>query len=131
MLRKQAIRTENDIIFILSKLQSDTLELGFSNYEVTRMITAASELARNILKYAGTGDVSYSKLIDGAKLGVEFVARDKGPGIADVELALTDNYSSSGTLGMGLPGVKRLVDDFEMNSEVGVGTTVAFKVWKS
>ena len=131
MIRKQAIRTENDIIFILSKLQGDTLELGFSNYEVTRMVTAASELARNILKYAGTGNVSYSKLIDGAKLGVEFVARDKGPGIADVELALTDNYSSSGTLGMGLPGVKRLVDDFELNSKVGVGTTVAFKVWKS
>ena len=131
MLRKQAIRTENDIIFILSKLQGDALELGFNNYEVTRMVTAASELARNILKYAGTGNVSYSKLIDGAKLGVEFVARDKGPGIADVELALTDNYSSSGTLGLGLPGVRRLVDDFEVNTEVGVGTTVTFKVWKS
>ncbi len=131
MMRKHAIRTENDITVILSKLQGDTLELGFSNYEVTRMVTAASELARNILKYAGTGNVSYSKLVDGAKLGVEFVACDKGPGITDMELALTDNFSSSGTLGMGLPGVKRLVDDFEMKSEVGVGTTVAFKVWKS
>ena len=62
---------------------------------------------------------------------MEFVARDKGPGIAEMELALTDNYSSSGTLGLGLPGVKRLVDDFEVNTEVGVGTTVTFKVWKS
>ncbi len=131
MVRSQTIRNETDIIIALSKLQGEVLELGFSNYDTTRIVTAASELARNILKYAGTGNVGYSKLVDGAKLGVEFVARDNGPGIDDVEMALTDNYSTSGTLGMGLPGVKRLVDDFEVNSEVGVGTTVAFKVWKS
>ena len=112
-------------------MRVDLSEFGFSTHDVTRIITAASELVRNILKYAGTGDVSYSKLVDGAKLGVEFVAHDMGPGIANVELALADSYSSSGTLGLGLPGVKRLVDEFELNSEVGVGTTVTFKVWKS
>ena len=131
MVRSQTIQTEDDSIVALAMLRADSLEFGFSNHDVTRIITAASELVRNILKFAGTGDVSYSKLVDGAKLGIEFVAHDKGPGIADVELALTDSYSSSGTLGLGLPGVKRLVDDFEVNSEVGVGTTVAFKVWKS
>ena len=131
MVRSQTIQTEDDSILALSKLRADSFELGFSDHDVTRVVTAASELVRNILKYAGAGDVSHSKLVDGVKLGVEFVAHDKGPGIADVELAMADNYSSSGTLGLGLPGVKRLVDDFEIKSEVGVGTTVGFKVWKS
>ena len=131
MTQNQPIRTETDGILALSKLRADVLEFGFSDHDVTRVVTAASELVTNILKYAGTGDIRYSKLVNGAKLGVEFVAHDKGPGIANVELALADHYSSSGTLGLGLPGVKRLVDDFEVNSEVGVGTTVAFKVWKS
>jgi serine/threonine-protein kinase RsbT len=128
--RDQAVRNETDIVVALSKLRTDAQELGFNDYDVTRVVTAASELARNILKYAGTGSVKYSKVVDGAKQGLEFVARDKGPGIEDVEMALVDNYSSSGTLGLGLPGVKRMVDQFELNSEVGVGTTVAFRVWK-
>jgi serine/threonine-protein kinase RsbT len=129
--RRQAIRTETDIVVALSRLRGDVLELGFSNYGVTRVVTAASELARNILKYAGSGTINYSKLVDGAKRGVEVVASDTGPGIADVDQALEDNFSSSGTLGMGLPGVKRMVDEFKVCSEVGAGTTVAFKVWKS
>ena len=129
--RSQAVRSESDAVVALSKLREDALELEFGDYDVTRVMTAASELMHNILKYARAGDISYSKLVDGGRLGVEFVARDKGPGIADLELALVDNYSSSGTLGLGLPGVKRLVDDFEVDSGVGVGTTVAFKVWKS
>ena len=129
--RDQAVRSEADIVFALSKLRGDALGLGFSEYDVTRVVTAASELARNILKYAGTGHISHSKFVDGAKLGLEVVARDNGPGIADLDQALADNYSSSGTLGLGLPGVKRMVDEFEVNSEIGVGTTVAFKVWKS
>ena len=130
-VRDRAIRTETDLVAILSILRSDALGLGFNDYDVTRLVTAASELSRNILKYAGFGKVTYSKLVDGTKIGVKFVARDQGPGIANVELALADNYSSSGTLGLGLPGVKRLADDFLVTSEVGVGTTVAFKVWKS
>ncbi len=129
--RSQAVRSESDVVVALSKLREDALGLGFIDYDVTRMITAASELLHNILKYAGTGNISYSKIVDSGMLGVEFVARDEGPGISDLELALSDNYSSSGTLGLGLPGVKRLVDDLEVNSEVGVGTTVAFTVWKS
>jgi len=129
--RSQTIRTETDCILALSKLRADALEFGFGSNDATRLVTAASELVRNILKYAGAGNIRYSKLADGTKLGVEFVAHDKGPGIADVALAMADNFSSSGTLGLGLPGVKRLVDEFDLNSEVGVGTTVAFKVWMS
>ena len=129
--RRQAIRTEADIVVALSRLREDVLELGFNRYDVNRVVTAASELVRNILKYAGTGQISHSKLVDGAKLGVEVIARDEGPGIADVDRAMADHYSSSGTLGLGLPGVKRMVDEFEVSSDVGAGTTVAFKVWKS
>ena len=130
-MRRQAIRSESDIVLALSKLREDALGLGFCGYDITRMVTAVSELARNILKYAGTGHISHSNLVDGAKLGVEVVAQDNGPGIADVEKALADHYSSSGTLGLGLPGVKRLTDEFEVDSETGAGTTVTFKVWKS
>jgi len=131
MVRSYPIRTENDCIVALSKLRAVALEFGLNNYDATRLVTAASELVRNILKYAGTGDVSYSRLVDGAKLGVEVIAHDNGPGIADVELAMAENYSSSGTLGLGLPGVRRLVDDCDMKSEVDAGTTLAFKVWKT
>ncbi len=129
--RRRAIRTETDVVVALSRLREDVLELGFSGYNVTRVITATSELARNILKYAGAGYIGHSKLVDGAKLGVEVVAHDEGPGIEDVDRAMADHYSSSGTLGLGLPGVKRLVDEFEVSSAVGAGTTVTFKVWKS
>ena len=95
-MRNQAIRTESDMVFALSKLRADTLGLGFSDHDVSRVITAASELVRNILKYAGSGSIKYSNLAEGEKLGVELIAHDNGPGIADVELALTDSYSSSG-----------------------------------
>ena len=130
-VRSTTVRTEGDIIVILSKLRSKALELELGDYDTSRIVTAASELAHNILKYAGTGNVSFSLLDDGAKPGVEFIASDRGPGIADVDQAMADKFSTSGTLGLGLPGVKRLVDEFDLNSEVGVGTTVAFKVWKS
>ena len=129
--RRQAVRSEADIVVALSKLRGDVLGLGFNRYDVTRVVTAASELARNILKYAETGHISHSKLVDGARLGLEVVARDNGPGIANLDQAMADNYSSSGTLGLGLPGVKRMVDEFEMDSDVGAGTTVTFKVWSS
>jgi serine/threonine-protein kinase RsbT len=129
--RSQSIRSESDVTVGLSRLRTDMMAIGLSNYDVTRVVTAASELARNILKYAGRGYLRYSKQIDGTREGVEVIAHDNGPGIDDLEMALTDNYSSSGTLGLGLPGVRRLVDEFDVNSEVGVGTTVKFKVWKS
>ena len=125
------VRTHDDIIIILSKLRIKALKLGLNAYDTSRVITAASELAHNILKYAGNGTISFSILEEGTKLGVELVASDSGPGIPNVEQAMTDHFSTSGTLGLGLPGVKRLVDEFDLNSEDGVGTTVTFKVWKT
>ena len=129
--RSQTVRSESDIVFALSKLREDAGALGFDDYDLSRTVTAASELAHNILKYAGSGEISYSELVDGTKHGVKLVASDEGPGIADLKQALVDSYSSSGTLGLGLAGVKRLVDDFDVVSQVGIGTTVAFKVWGS
>ncbi len=129
--RFQSIRSESDVTVGLSKLRTDMMVIGLSNYDVTRVVTAASELAHNILKYADRGYLRYSKQIDGIRVGVEVIAHDNGPGIDDLEMALTDNYSSSGTLGLGLPGVRRLVDEFDVISEVGVGTIVKIKVWKS
>ena len=125
------VRTDDDIIVILSKLRIKALKLGLNDYDTSRVITAASELAHNILKYAGNGTISFSILEEGTKLGVELVASDSGPGIPNVEQAMTDHFSTSGTLGLGLPGVKRLVDEFDLNSEDGVGTTVTFRVWKT
>ena len=128
--RRQTIRSDTDIVVALSRLREDVLELGFKRYDVTRVVTAASELAGNIRKYAGSGTIDHSRLVDGTKQGIEVVASDTGPGIADMTLALADHYSSSGTLGLGLPGVKRLVDDFNLCSDVGVGTTVTIRVWQ-
>jgi serine/threonine-protein kinase RsbT len=130
MTRGQAVRTEIDITVALSLLRTDAVALEFGEYDIARVLTAASELGHNILKYAGSGDISYSRSVDGTKLGLALVARDNGPGIADVDQAMTDEYNSSGTLGLGLPGIKRMVDEFELASEAGVGTTVTIKVWK-
>lgn len=129
--RVQAVRSETDVTVGLSKLRTDMMAIGLTNYDITRVVTAASELARNILKYAGRGSLRYSRRTEGTREGVEVVVEDNGPGIKDIEMALTDNYSTSGTLGLGLPGVRRLVDEFDLNSEVGVGTIVKITVWKS
>jgi serine/threonine-protein kinase RsbT len=126
-----SVGSETDVTVGLSKLRTDIMAIGLTNYDVARVLTAASELARNILKYAGSGSLRYSRRTEGTREGVEVVVEDKGPGIDDPEIALTDNYSTSGTLGLGLPGVRRLVDEFDLNSEVGVGTTVKITMWKS
>jgi serine/threonine-protein kinase RsbT len=126
----KSIRTDTDVIIALSKLRENVLGLGFSEYEVIRVVTGTSELLSNILKYAVDGKISCSTLVEGGKQGVKIIVSDKGPGIANVEEALLDHYSSSGTLGLGLPGVKRMVDDFELNTKVGVGTIVTLNVWQ-
>ena len=95
----------------------------------SRVTTATSELARNIVKYAGSGQFSVNRIEDGERTGVQIVARDRGPGIADVPAALRDHYSTGGTLGLGLPGVKRLMDELEVDSKPGKGTTVTATLW--
>ena len=102
--------------------------LGFDQSIVLKIKTAVSELARNILKYAEKGTITITPLHTSEK-GIEIFARDNGPGITDVETALTDNYSSSGTLGLGLPGVKRMMDEFEIDTQVNQGTRITVRKW--
>jgi serine/threonine-protein kinase RsbT len=103
--------------------------LGFSSGDTTLIATAISELGRNILSYAGQGEISISA-VDGGRCGILIIASDKGPGIPDVQQALRDGFSTSGGLGLGLPGVRRLMDEFEITSAPKRGTTVKAKKWK-
>ena len=119
-----AIATDMDVARTILHARRISADLGFGVPEQNRVATAASELARNILKYAGTGHVTVSPLEYGGRTGVEIVAEDRGPGIADIELAIKDRYSSGGTLGLGLPGVRRLMDVFKIESTPGQGTRV-------
>lgn len=104
-------------------------EAGFAGANLTLIATAISELARNILTYAGKGAIRMRLADDGEYRGIVVVAEDEGPGIPDVELAMQDGYSTGGGLGLGLPGTKRIMDDFELVSEPGRGTTVTTAKW--
>jgi len=126
-----AIRVDADIVEARRRLRTLTQSLSYSSAELAMVATAISELARNILTYAQTGEIVLSVIDDHRRVGVRVVARDEGPGIVDVDLALKDGYSSSQGLGLGLPGSRRLVDEFEIESEVGVGTTVRLTKWAS
>jgi len=103
--------------------------VGFNASDLTVIATAISELARNIVEYAGDGEIVLSVVQDRSKRGIRVVARDDGPGIADIELALQDGYSTGGGLGLGLPGTRRLMDDFYIDSKSGQSTTVTATKW--
>ncbi len=102
---------------------------GFSAELATMIATAASELARNIVKYAKEGEIIIRRVDDGAHEGLEIEARDRGPGIDDLDLAMQDHVSDGGTLGLGLPGVRRMMDVFQIQSTPGEGTTVVAAKW--
>jgi anti-sigma regulatory factor (Ser/Thr protein kinase) len=104
--------------------------LGFSRTDATLIATATSEVARNILVHAGSGEIVLTPLYDGPRHGLAVVARDSGPGIRNVEDALQDGYGTKGGLGLGLPGARRLMDEFELVSAAGEGTTVTMKKWR-
>ena len=104
-------------------------EVGFTGSDLTLIATAISEIARNIVVYAQRGEISLSVAERNGKRGILVVARDEGPGIADIERAMRDGYSTGNSLGLGLPGAKRLMDDFEIISAVGQGTTVTMWKW--
>lgn len=123
------IERELDIVTARQKGRELAARLGFSSTDQTLLATAISELARNILAYAGSGRIELSQVDEPGRRGIEIVALDTGPGIADVELALKDGYSTGNSLGVGLPGARRLMDDFELQSKLGVGTTVTAKKW--
>lgn len=105
-------------------------QLGFSTSEATLVATAISELARNIVSYARRGEIQVSLVHNGNKRGINIVARDEGPGILDINLAMREGYSTSGGLGIGLPGVRRIMDEFEIASDFGRGTTITITKWK-
>jgi serine/threonine-protein kinase RsbT len=125
-----SIASDQDVVAARQKGRGMALELGFSASDSTLLATAISELARNIVSYAGTGEIVLRANQNSGRPGVTVVARDGGPGIPSIEQALRDGYSTSGSLGLGLPGVRRLVDEFEIVSEVGRGTTVTVRKWK-
>ena len=125
-----AISGEMGIARAILEIRRISGELGFGAADQSRVATAASELARNILKYAGTGHVTIESLQRDGRVGIEIVAADRGPGIQNIEQAMQDHFSSGGTLGLGLPGVRRLMDDFTIDSRPGQGTRVVVRKWK-
>ncbi len=124
------VRSSTDIVLIRQAVRKWTAELGFSLVDQTKMITAASELARNTLDYGGGGVVNLESLQEGTKRGLRLTFEDHGPGIADVEQALTDGFTSGKGMGLGLGGSRRLVNEFEISTRVGEGTRVTITRWK-
>ncbi len=124
------IRSDQDIVAARQKGRSLATTLGFSALDVTVVATAISELARNIVTYARSGEIRLQAINGTSRQGIQVVAADEGPGIRDVQQALQDGFSTSGSLGLGLPGVKRLVDEFSIVSGENRGTTVTVKKWK-
>jgi serine/threonine-protein kinase RsbT len=103
--------------------------IGFDEIICQMIATAVSELANNIIKYAGHGEILMDRIRAGGRVGMEVMARDRGPGMEDIQKAMEDHYSSGNTLGLGLPGVKRMMDEFELTSEPGSKTTVTIRKW--
>lgn len=132
LIREEAfeVRTEQDVVIARKEARRLAQELSFSLVDQTKMVTAASELARNTVIYGGGGRMRCEILTDGSKKGLRLTFEDEGPGIGNLELAMTDGWTSGHGLGMGLSGAKRLVNDFEINSELGKGTRVAITRWK-
>ena len=124
------VRNEQDIVMSRQTVRKLTQELKFSIVDQTKMITAASELSRNTVVYGGGGEMRWEILSDGLRNGLRLHFEDKGPGIPDMEKAMTDGWTSGGGLGMGLTGSKRLVNEFEVRTAVGEGTCVTITRWK-
>jgi serine/threonine-protein kinase RsbT len=125
-----AIRSDRDIVLARQKGRGMAVELGFSSVDATLIATAISELARNIVSYARSGKIVLRRIRGSNRVGILIIASDDGPGIADVQQALRDGFSTSGSLGLGLPGVRRLMDEFGINSRPSQGTTVTVKKWR-
>ena len=119
-----------DIVRVRQIVRDWSIGQKFSLVEQTKMITAASELARNTLEHGGGGEMRLEALNDGPKLGLRLTFTDSGPGVADIEQALRDGYSTSGGMGLGLGGSRRLVNDFKISSRPGEGTTVVIARWR-
>lgn len=124
------VRREGDIVSVRQAVRKWAVEIKCSLVDQTKVVTAASELARNLLIYGGGGEVKLEKLQEGLRGGVRVTFEDQGPGIPDIQLALSDGYTSGSGMGLGLGGAKRLVNDFSIESEVGKGTRITITKWK-
>ncbi|MBO9204565.1 MULTISPECIES: anti-sigma regulatory factor [Niastella] len=125
------IEKEQDVVPFRNRVKEYAVKIGMSVVNQTKLITAASELARNMLKYAGGGITKIEVISEGRNSGIRLIFEDKGPGISDIALAMKDGFSTGKSLGIGLPGAKRLVNEFEIKSSVGEGTTVSIIKWKN
>lgn len=124
-----SIQSEGDVIAARRSIRAAASSLGFGLTDLTRVVTAVSELTRNIYHHAGAGSVRWRSVNVGGRTGLELIFEDEGPGIADLEMAMQEGFTSGGGLGMGLSGSKRLMDELEVVSEVGRGTTVTARKW--
>jgi serine/threonine-protein kinase RsbT len=125
-----ALRTDADLVNARAEGRAMAEELGFPRPDPTLIATAISEVARNIVRHVGRGEIILRPLQEADRYGLAVVARDEGPGIRDVEAALRDDYSGMGGLGLGLPGARRLMDEFVIESSADSGTTVTMKKWR-
>ena len=124
------IEREADIVAARQAGRQLAAQIGFSTTDQTLIATAISEVARNIVVYAQSGEIVLDRAEEGGRVGIQVVAIDQGPGIDNKDLAMRDGYSTKNSLGLGLPGARRLMDDFVLDSEVGRGTTVTMRKWK-
>lgn len=124
------IQSDLDIVTARTHARDIAKGLGFGPIDQARIATAVSELARNIFLYAGSGQVRIQVVERSGRKGIEFVFQDEGPGIESIDLVMQDGYSTSRGMGMGLPGAKRLMDDFDVQSQIGSGTTITCRKWK-
>ncbi|NBB12986.1 anti-sigma regulatory factor [Pseudomonas sp. SLFW] len=125
----QGIQIEQDVVLARQLARKLAQECGMRLIDLTKLVTAVSELARNTMVYGGGGDMDWEIVEDGARTGLRLTFRDEGPGIPDLKLAMTDGWTSGGGLGLGLTGAKRLVDDFELDTAPGAGTRVMICKW--
>jgi serine/threonine-protein kinase RsbT len=124
------VRSADDVVLVRQAVRQRAVDLGFNLVDQTKLVTATSELARNLVQHAGGGVVRIESIAEGARHGLRLVFQDEGPGIADIETAMRDGYSTAGGLGLGLSGARRLSNDFQIDSAPGKGTRITIARWR-
>jgi serine/threonine-protein kinase RsbT len=127
---RMPVRTSDDVVRVRQAVRARAIQAGFSLVDQTKIVTAASEIARNTVDYGGGGELRLQVLRDGRRCGVRLTFTDQGPGIADIEKAMTDGYTSGNGLGLGLSGARRLCNEFDINSTLGQGTVITLGRWR-